>query len=197
MRVPNEVLYDQQWRIHEVLGDFPLEDLWQLPTVAGTRDEFREVVDLFANADPARESPAPVKFLWNARDLLGKWLGLGEIAAAADAPPRDSLLGQVPDDLSGTADDVHFAALPFIPLYRTETEFAAEVANKTMHGVMHLGWLPQSGEAFSLQMAVYVRANGRAGRAYMEFIKPFRYLIVYPQLERHLERLWNARGRSR
>ena len=43
------------------------------------------------------------------------------------------------------------------------------------------------------QMAVYVKPNGPFGSAYMAAIKPFRYLIVYPQMMRELERSWRER----
>lgn len=62
--------------------------------------------------------------------------------------------GGSPNDLQGSADDIGFASLPFVPLYRTETEFAAEIANKTMHGVMHRGWLADKDGGYSPQMAV-------------------------------------------
>lgn len=39
-------------------------------------------------------------------------------------------------------------------------------------------------------MAVYVKANGRLGSAYMAAIKPFRHLVVYPPMLRQLERVW-------
>jgi hypothetical protein len=42
-------------------------------------------------------------------------------------------------------------------------------------------------------MAVYVKPRGQLGQAYMAFIKPFRYLIVYPALMRHIERAWTER----
>jgi hypothetical protein len=195
MRVRNDILDSQQWRIREVLGDFPLEDLWQMPEMTGTLAEFDDLLKQVTAGNPSRDAPAAVRFLWNARDALGRWFGLGEIAAATDEPPPDSLRHNVPDDLRGSADDVHFAALPFVPLYRTDTEFAAEIANRTMHGVMHLGWLPADDGGFFPQMAVFVRPNGIFGRAYMRFIKPFRYAIVYPALERQLLRQWRSRQR--
>jgi hypothetical protein len=197
MRVPNGVLDGQSWRIREVLGDFPLEDLWQMPELTGTRDEFRALVDQVTTSNPSTEGPAAVRFLWNARDALGRWFGLGEIAAATDELPPESLRHNVPEDLRGSADDVHFAALPFIPLYRTDTEFAAEIANRTMHGVMHLGWLHVGDDEFMPQMAVFVRPNGVFGRAYMQFIKPFRHAIVYPALEKQMARKWRGRRNGR
>jgi hypothetical protein len=196
-RVANELQFRRPWRIHEVLGDFPLEDLWHLPQLTGTAEEFDDLIALIAGANPAVEGPVAVRFLWNTRDLLGTWFGLGTIASAVPEPPADSLMGSVPEDLRGSAAGIRFASLPFHPLYRTDTEFAAEVANRTMHGVMHLGWIDQGDGTYFPQMAVYVRPNGWFGRAYMQFIKPFRYVIVYPALEKHLLTLWQARNRAR
>ena len=45
-----------------------------------------------------------------------------------------------------------FGALPFTPLYLTDDEFAAEIANRTMHGVMHLGWVRHRTGGFHGQM---------------------------------------------
>jgi hypothetical protein len=61
---------------------------------------------------------------------------------------------------------------------------------------MHLGWVPQSDGTYRGQMAVYVKPRGAFGSAYMAFIKPFRYLIVYPALERQMAATWaDRRGR--
>jgi hypothetical protein len=104
-----------------------------------------------------------------------------------------SLASRLPDDLRDTTWDQDFGSLPFKPLYRTDTESAAEVSNKTVHGVMHLGWAEQADGTYQGQMAVYVKPRGRFGQVYMTFIKPFRYWIVYPALMRQVERRWNAR----
>jgi len=43
-------------------------------------------------------------------------------------------------------------------------------------------------------MAVYVKPNGLFGTAYMAAIRPFRHLIVYPQMMRETGRNWRARA---
>jgi hypothetical protein len=83
--------------------------------------------------------------------------------------------------------------LPFTPLYRTDDEFAAEISNQTVHGVMHLAWVDQGEGRYHGQMAVYVKPRGRFGTAYMAFIKPFRHWVVYPALMRQFERAWASR----
>ena len=99
-----------------------------------------------------------------------------------------SLRDRLPADLRDAPPGPAFDALPFTSLYRLEDEWAAEMANRTVHGVFHLGWVAEEAGGYRGQMAVYVKPNGRLGSAYMAAIKPFRYLIVYPQMMRTLER---------
>jgi hypothetical protein len=59
-----------------------------------------------------------------------------------------------------------------------------------MHGVLHLGWVPDEAGGYRAQMAVLVKPNGLFGAAYMAAIRPFRYLLVYPAIMREMERTW-------
>ena len=209
MRVPNEVQLAQPWRIHTVVADFTLEDVWTLPLVGGGSDDFAAAVEMTARFNPAKAESLPTRLLWGLRDRLGAWFAMGRIstpvskpAGTADRLPipgthEYSLAERLPADLRGTADDVHFENLPFVPLYRTANEFAAEISNRTVHGVLHLAWVDRGDGRHQGQMAVYVKPRGRFGEAYMAFIKPFRYLIVYPALEHQIERAWNRRQPAR
>jgi Protein of unknown function (DUF2867) len=66
-----------------------------------------------------------------------------------------------------------------------------------MHGVLHLGWVPDGVGGYHGQMAVLVKPNGLLGSAYLTAIKPFRHVIVYPSAIRRIERQWSARGGDR
>jgi hypothetical protein len=66
------------------------------------------------------------------------------------------------------------------------------MANRTVHSVMHIGWVPDGVGGYRGQMAALVKPNGLFGTAYMAAIKPFRYVLVYPALMRRLERDWQA-----
>jgi uncharacterized protein DUF2867 len=59
-------------------------------------------------------------------------------------------------------------------LYLAEDEWATEMANRTVHSVMHIGWLPDGAGGYRGQMAVLVKPNGLFGRVYMAAIRPFR-----------------------
>ena len=74
--------------------------------------------------------------------------------------------------------------MPFTSLYLLDDEWAAEVVNRTVHGVMHIGWVSDGSGGYRGQMAVLVKPKGPLGTAYMAAIMPFRRLIVYPPLMR-------------
>jgi hypothetical protein len=102
----------------------------------------------------------------------------------------------LPADLRAAPSGPEFDALPFTSLYLLEDEWAAEIANRTMHGVMHVGWVSDLDGGYRGQMAVLVKPNGLFGDAYMAAIKPFRHLVVYPAAIREVERTWRAVSRS-
>jgi hypothetical protein len=198
MRLPNAVHEAGPWRIREILPDFTLEDVWALPTYGGAED-FPKMLAIATSMDPANADSLPARALWRIRDRLGAWFDLGKISEPDDGThslpipgtEETSLADRLPDDLRAATWDHDFGSLPFQPLYRTDTEAAAEISNKTVHAVMHLAWAEQGGGRYRGQMAVYVKPRGRFGAAYMTFIKPFRWWIVYPALTRQVERQWN------
>lgn len=206
MRLPNSAHEAQPWRIRAIVPDFTLEDFWALPA-EGDADEFAALLDQMAAADPASADSLPTRLLWRLRDGLGRLFDLGRIGTPADPdaagglpiPGTDetTLEDRLPDDLRGTACGMRFGSLPFVPLYRTDDEFAAEISNETVHAAMHLAWADRGEGRHQAQMAVYVKPRGAFGKGYMAAIKPFRHWIVYPALMRQVERQWNERDGSR
>ena len=192
MRLPNTAHTSQPWRIHELTRDFRLEDVWALPTPGGP-DDFPRLVEGIASADPSQGSSRAARMLWAIRWKLGELLGWdGPDTGLGSRVP--TLRDRLPADLRDAASGPDFASAPFTSLYLLEDEWAAEAANRTMHGVLHLGWVPDEGGGYRAQMAVLVKPNGLVGNAYMAAIRPFRHLIVYPALMREIERGWQARA---
>ena len=154
-RLPETAHTAQPWRIHELAPDFAVEDVWALPTPGGP-DDFPRLVELVSAGDPARGSSRVVAALFALRWKIGALLGWDDEKAGLDARVptlRDRLPADLRDGPTGPAAD----ALPFVPLYLTGDEWAAEIANRTMHGVMHLGWVADG--------AAVPRADGRPGQA--------------------------------
>jgi hypothetical protein len=204
-RLANSAHEIRPWRIHEIVPDFILEDVWALPAEGGAED-FPKLLETAFSFDPAHADSRATRFLWDLRDRLGSWFGLGRISVPANAGTdaaagklpipgtgETSLLDRLPDDLRGTAAGVDFGSLPFVPLYRIENEAAAEISNQTVHGVAHSAWADQGDGRYQGRMAVYVKPRGPLGKGYMALIKPFRYWIVYPALMRQFERTWDKR----
>ena len=183
---------DRPWRIHELAPDFRLEDVWALPTPGGP-DDLPRLLELMTTGDDEREFPLPYRVLFAVRWWLGGVLGLDDDEDGLDARVP-SLGDRLPDDLRGT-EPPEFSTEPFRSVYRTDREFVAEIANRTVHGLMHVGWVqdPAVPDGYRGQMAVLVKPNGVLGEAYLALIKPFRHLVVYPALLRTIARKWQSR----
>jgi hypothetical protein len=189
MRLPKTAHTSRRWRIHELAPDFRLEDVWALPTPGGP-DDFPRLVQALASGDPSRASSRAARSLWAIRWKLGEVLGWDDPNAGLGSSVP-TLRHRLPDDLR-QAPGPDLDSLPFTSLYLLDDEWAAEIANRTMHGVMHVGWVPDGVRAYRGQMAVLVKPNGLLGTAYMAAIRPFRHLIVYPAMMRQIERMWQA-----
>jgi hypothetical protein len=192
MRVPSSEHSSRPWRIHDLTRDFRLEDVWALPTPGG-RGDFPSLVALIASGDPSRSSSTASRTLFAIRWKLGELFGWDrpDTGLGSRVPTlRDRLPADLRDGPSGPA----FVALPFSSLYLTDDEWAAEIANRTMHGVLHLGWVHDGTGGYRGQMAVYVKPKGLLGTVYMDAIRPFRHLIVYPRMLQQLGRDWRARA---
>ena len=190
MRLPNSAHTSRPWRIHELTADFRLEDVWALPTPGGA-DDFPRLVQLIAAGDPSQGSSRAARTLWAIRWKVGQALGWDNTDAARSGE-RPTLRDRLPFDLRAGPPGPDFEALPFTPLDLLDDEWAAEVVNRTVHGVMHIGWVRDEDGTHRGRMAVYVKPNGVLGTGYMAAIRPFRRLIVYPPLMREIGRAWRA-----
>jgi len=192
MRLPDTAHTSRPWRIHQITRDFRVEDVWALPTPGGV-DDFPRLVECLASRDaPSRTAASSAAralwaLRWKAGQLLG-WDGPDAGLGSRVATLRD----RFPADLRDVPPGPRVRGLPFTPLYLLPDEWAAETANRTMHGVLHLGWVPDGAGGYRGQMAVLVKPNGLLGTAYMAAIKPFRHLIVYPVLIGEIQRAWQA-----
>jgi Protein of unknown function (DUF2867) len=190
MRLPESAHTSRPWRIHELTQDFRLEDLWALPTPGGPKD-FPRLVEIIASGNSAETPSRPARALWALRWKLGEIFGWDDVDPES-LPKWQMLRDRLPEDLREAPSGPDFDALPFTSVYLLDDEWAAEIANKTVHGVMHISWVEDGNGGYRGQMAVYVKPNGLLGNAYMAAIKPFRHLIVYPPMLRELERRWKA-----
>ena len=183
MKLPDASHLAQPWRIHALTPDFRLEDVWALPA-AGAAGDFPRLVKLIAAGDPSEGGSAIARALFAIRWKLGALFGWDD---PDDAVP--TLRERVPAGLEGGPE---FRALPFSSLYLTDDEWAGEIANRTMHGVMHLGWVPDGdgrlpwpdGRAGQAQRAPRRGVHGRDPAVPAP--------LVYPPMLRELGHRWRA-----
>jgi hypothetical protein len=191
MRLPNTAHTSRPWRIHELTRDFRLEDVWALPTPGGP-DDFPRLVRLMASGDRSQGgSSRAARILWAIRWKVGELLGWdGPDSGLGSRVP--TLRDRLPVDLRSAPSGPDHDRLPFSSLYLLGDEWATEIANRTVHGVMHIGWVPDGTGGYRGQMAVLVKPNGLLGTVYMAVIRPFRRLVVYPPMLGRIGQKWRA-----
>jgi hypothetical protein len=188
MRLPGAAHSKQPWRIHEIARDFQVEDVWAFRTDGAGPDDFPAM--LAAMQAAGEPSNAATRFLFAARWKLGEIFGWDKSKTSIGSRVP-SLRERLPRDLREAPGS---AFGQFTPVYELDNECARELANKTVHTIMHLGWAENARGEHELRMAVLVKPNGLFGRVYMAAIAPFRYLVVYPAITRHWERAWQDHG---
>ena len=139
-----------------------------------------------ASQGPSRAARTLFAIRWTVGGLLG-WDGPDAGLGSRVPTLRDRLPVDLRDAPSGP--DLR----RFTSLYLLDDEWAAEIANRTVHGVLHVGWVRDHTGGYRGQMAVLVKPNGLLGSGYMAAIAPFRHRIVYPSMMRQIGRAWQAR----
>ena len=188
MRIPQTAHTSRPWRIHEIAHDFRLEDVWALPTPGGPGD-FPRLIRQTATLDESTLRSPAARALFAIRHQVGTLLGWDHPDAGIGTRVP-TLRDRLPDDLRDAPTGPRFENLSFTPVYLTDHEWAAELANQTVHAVLHLGWVPDGAGEHRGQMAVLVKPNGLFGTIYMAAIAPFRHLVVYPELMRSIGQRW-------
>ncbi|MFV0131501.1 DUF2867 domain-containing protein [Streptomyces sp. HMX112] len=196
MRLPSTAHTSRPWRIHEIAGDFQVEDVWALPTPGGPDDLAHLVRQFTDGANDATVTSPVYRVLFAIRWKLGGLLGWDETGDGIGGRVG-TLRDRLPADLREGPRGPDPRSVPFTSVYQLHDEWAAEMANRTVHAVMHIGWVPDGAGGYRGQMAVLVKPNGLFGAVYMACIRPFRYMGVYPALFRAMGRTWQASAAER
>lgn len=189
-RLPASAHRAMPWRIHDIAPDFEIEDVWSYRAPGAGPGDFDAMLSAIREAGGPGSASRPSRALFALRWKLGELFGWDKEQEGTGAR-AESLRGRLPAELRHTAE-TDPPGSPFTSLYKLPREAAREIANATVHAVMHLGWA-EGAEGWELRMAVLVRRKGWFGRLYMAAILPFRLFIVYPAMTRQWEGAWLAR----
>jgi hypothetical protein len=188
MRLPDTEYSNRPWRLHDIAPDFAIEDVWALPT-PGARHDFDRLIRGFTGGG-TDESGVVFRTLFAIRWWLGRRLHWDREDEGLDARVR-SLRDRLPADLRDGVRGPDFETVPFVAVYQTDDEYVAELANRTVHALMHIGWVAdETGDTYHAIMTALVRPNGSLGKAYMTVIRPIRRGLVYPDLIRSIGKEW-------
>lgn len=189
-RLPASAHTRQPWRIHTLAPDFELEDVWRVRTPGAGEDDFDAVVAaIFGDGGRPDGEGLVGRLLFSARWRLGAVLGWDQPAHGMGTW-TSRVADRVDEELPAA-----WPGSPFTPIYRAPSEHASEMANGTMHGIMHLGWVERASGDYELRVAVLVKANRTRGRSYMRLITPFRVFLVWPPMIAAWERAWRELDR--
>ena len=136
----------QPLRVHSLLPDFELEDVWRLPVTLTSANSLQLFMDQFSDSNTRVVNTGITGLLFRLRLFLGrlfKWdenlkqdhLIPGSIRARY-SQQENLKYDDLPDPGSGN----------FIPVYKLENEFLSEIENKTVHAALHFNRVPSGQE---------------------------------------------------
>ena len=189
MRAAQQRYRARPLRVHALLHDVALEDVWAIPLSGGGAG--RTVQDLRAVMVAGLEAaPAVVQGLFRLRGRIGTLFGWDHQRPAWSAESYADRLSP--------ADRARSLVAPGTPdgrfriLYRFEYEQLSELRNATVHAFVSLSIRPTPG-GYLAYLGVFVQPVHRFTRLYMRAIAPFRRLVVYPAVIRKMQSAWAER----
>jgi len=170
-------------RVHQLLSDVPLHDVWRCRLdTSGRHLLLPEVLDAFVHLARTGVGPVP-RGLFALRSLLGRVFGWDR--DLPDGAARSYLNRLSPDDRARSLEPPGSKRYFWTTLYTFEREGLGEVINRTVHSFLLFALEPHAG-GHTLYWATYVKAVNRLTPVYMTLIDPFRRLLIYPALIRRL-----------
>ncbi len=189
MRINPDEFRARPLRVHALLHDVPLEDVWAIRLPGGGAG--RTIQDVWAVfIAGVGAAPPIVKGLFRLRGRIGALLGWDQQRPAWNAESYVHRLS--------AADRAQSTAAPgtrdgnFRLLYRFEDEQLSELRNATVHAFASLS-IRQTPGGYLAYLGVFVQPVHRFTRLYMGAIAPFRRLVVYPAVIRKMQSAWAER----
>ncbi len=189
MRIDPGEFLARTLRVHALLKDVPIEDVWAIPLRGGgagrTIHDLRPIFRAGVEA-----APRVIKGLFRLRGQVGTLFGWDAERPAWSAETCARRLTVTDRAQSAVAPGTADGRLTL--LYLFEDEQLSERRNATVHAFSSLS-MRQTPEGYLAYWAKYVQPVTRFTRLYMTAIAPFRRLVVYPAIIRKVQRAWAER----
>ena len=178
-------------RVHALLHDVPLEDVWAIRLCGG--GDGRTIEDVGTVLATALASPPwAAKGLLRLRRRIGALLGWDRKRSTWASGSYVHRLS--PEDRANSTVAPGTPERQFTVLYRFENEQLSELRNATVHAFSSLS-IQRTPDGYLAYLAIYVQPVHPLTRLYMNAIAPFRHLVVYPAMIRKVENVWAERYR--
>jgi len=171
-------------RCHTLLSNVPLHDVWAIRLNGGGPG--RSIQDAWAILFGDRPPSLAFRGLFALRSALGRAFGWDD---ERHDPPGESYVNRLAE-----ADRLQSQVAPgtregsFRVLYVFGEEALSELRNATVHAFLALALTTSPG--YTLYLGIYVKPVSRFTALYMALIDPFRRLVIYPVLGRHIQQRW-------
>ncbi|HEX2906600.1 MAG TPA: DUF2867 domain-containing protein [Phototrophicaceae bacterium] len=193
MLTDEQTFRQKPFRVHELLADVPLHDIWVFHLPGGkdglTAADFEILV--FGMMDELQERNPAVKGLFQLRFFLGR------IFHWDDAQPqRDQALSYVnrltpADRARSRVEPGSKSELGWV-VYEFDNEWLTEFINDTVQGFAFVGVDRQANE-YTLYFTIYVKPISWITPFYMALIDPFRRILIYPTMMRNVHQQWQQK----
>jgi hypothetical protein len=190
MRVTLEEFEQIDLRAHSLLSGVPVHDVWAIDLPGGGPGRtIADVRALLSGRTLTAVNPL-VKMLFAVRWRLGRVFGWDREPARAS---EESWLHRLsPTDFERSLVRPGTREGPFRVLFASDREAVLEIQNSTVHGFSVFA-LVEGASGYRFYWGIYVRPVGRVTAWYMRLIDPFRRIVIYPAVLRHLRATWPRR----
>lgn len=191
MRINKEEHLKYPWRVHRLLPDLRIEDVWVLPVELDSDQNIGELNAAFVQALEKTSTTGLAGLLFRFRFYLGKVFGWEDTVKIKEALPSGSIRERYANQEGITKLEVDSKGFAdFVPVYNLKDEMLSEIENETVLAAVHFGRVAKPNGKHGVHMTVYVKPKGLFGEIYMLIIKPFRLLVVYPVMLKLIGRHW-------
>jgi hypothetical protein len=176
-------------RAHELLADVPLHDVWMVELPGGGLNRTLSDARAFMSAENLMSLNPVVRALFQLRAWLGR---VFRWDSPTRTPSAQSFIHRLSDeDRKQSFVEPGSSDGPFTVIYVRPFEAVSEIRNATVHAFSVLAFEQCSG-GYRLFWAIYVAPVSRLTALYMALIDPFRRVLIYPAVLRHVHQSWRA-----
>src|SRR4051812_34549788 len=169
-RIDNREHLAQRLRVHSLLSDYQLEDVWHVPVILTSSQSLQLFMDQFAKTNAELVKKGMAGLLFTFRLFLGRLFRWDEKVAQNTLVPGSLRFRYATQENLAYKDLPEPGSGTFIPVYKMENEFLSEIENSTVYGALHVSRIPSRQDKWTIHLAVYVKPKGLFGKFYMILI---------------------------